>query len=276
MITICLAEEKGGVGKTTVALNLAAGFAERGLRVLVLDTDGQANLTIGFGLKKSGAFYNLIVRSDPDGEYTEWNDVLRVLPPEVYRRTKDDPGCLCVVPGNVETMNIVASTFDLHATYRRMREVEPYFDVALFDTSPTPSMLHGTLFLASDYVLYPTELDFYSISGLKSTMKNIERFSAMRPVQTGGEKGAIQNLGIIPTRTDESTDEHSQNLATLRNDYGDLVLPSLALRTAWREASGARTTIFRYADKKPSARKAADEMTRITDVLMERMGYVKA
>jgi chromosome partitioning protein len=273
MKVITLIQEKGGDGKTTMAINLAAGLAERGLRVLAIDTDGQANMTIGFGLNKQPGFYNLMVRSDPESEeYASWESILKILPPHAFRCTPADPGRLAIVPGNTETMNIASSIYDARTAYYRLQEVTEAFDVVIIDTSPTPSLLHGTLLIASDYVLFPTQVEYYSLSGLISTINSVRRFSTIRTDMEAG--GAIQMLGVIPNKVREGTVEHSENLKKLRELYGDRVWSPIALRTSWGEAATRRMSIFTYADKERSARHAAAEMYSVVDMVMEKIGYV--
>src|SRR5690606_712602 len=106
MKVITLSNEKGGVGKTTMATHVAAGLAVRGKRVLLIDADAQANATTGFGLDEEPGFYDLLVR------HAKWNEVLRVLTPEAYEPPDvKSKGLLAVLPGNGETQ-LIAQKID--------------------------------------------------------------------------------------------------------------------------------------------------------------------
>lgn len=248
MKVITLSNEKGGVGKTTMATHLAAGLAVRGQRVLLIDADAQANATTGFGLEEEPGFYDLLVRQ------AKWNEVLRVITPEAYEPpdTKSK-GLLAVLPGNGETQLIAQKIDNVYAINERLQQIENNIDVVIFDTSPTPSLLHGAIYMATDAILYPTLCEAYSLIGLMKTIGNRKRFSEMR-VQAGGKP--IELLGIIPTMFREKTVEHSENLRELREEFGTKIWDPLPLRIAWSEASTLRRPVFNVAPKNPASRDA--------------------
>jgi chromosome partitioning protein len=154
MKTVSLINEKGGVGKTTLAIHIAAGLAIRGSRVVLADADAQGHATVSMGLKKSPGLYDLLVRG------TAFREVLVPVNPERF----GVPGSPCkgqlyVVPSNVETRSIPIQISDAFAVVDRFRELENLVDVVVFDTSPTPSLLHGSIYLATDAIIYPTKCD---------------------------------------------------------------------------------------------------------------------
>jgi len=245
---VTLACEKGGVGKTTLATHLAAGLAIRGKRVLLVDADAQGHATFGLGLKNEPGFYDLLVRD------AEWKSVLRVVAPEVYEPpdTKSQ-GLLAVLPGNVETQLIAQKIDNAFLIAERLHEMDGYIDIVIFDTSPTPSLLHGAIYLATDALLYPTLCETYSLNGLVATIKHQERFSQQRRSATGRE---TLIMGIVPTMYRPKTVEHSENLAQLQQRYGELVWPPLPMRITWAEAVTMRHPVFSIAPQSAAAREA--------------------
>lgn len=249
MKVLTLANEKGGVGKTTTAVHLAAGLAVRGHRVLLIDADAQGHATFGLGLKNEPGLYELLVR---DG--TEWKDVLRVVQPESYEPPNQKAqGFLAVLPGNTETSFIAQKIDNTLAISGRLEELTDSIDVVIFDTSPTPSLLHGIIYLATDAIIYPTLCETYSLNGLLSTHRNLQQFSQQRERMTG--KGIV-NAGIVPNIFRPNTVEHSENLKALEKKFGDLVLSPMVMRITWSEAAALRRPVFAVAPESGAAQDA--------------------
>ncbi len=262
MKVITLSNEKGGVGKTTMATHIAAGLAVRGQRVLLIDADAQANATMSFGIEEEPGFYNLLVRN------AKWSDVLRIIAPEAYEPPDQKAkGILAVLPGNGETQLIAQKIDNVFSIKDHLRRLENNIDIVIFDTSPTPSLLHGAIYMATDAIIYPTMCETYSLVGLMKTIASRNRFSEMRE-QAGGNP--IEMLGIIPTMYRDKTIEHSENLRELREQFGDRVWNPLPLRIAWSEASTLRRPIFNIAPNNPAAR----DIWRIITNVEKALAYV--
>ena len=103
MITLAILNEKGGVGKTTLAVTVAAGLAARGRRVLLIDADAQGHATRALGLAKYPGLYELLVRE------ADYQDALRAVPSAKYGGIAGDASSLYVIGSNIETINIAAS-----------------------------------------------------------------------------------------------------------------------------------------------------------------------
>lgn len=265
MYVVTLANEKGGTGKTTVAITLAAGLAIRGLRVVVIDADGQGDATFALGLKKEPGFYDLLVRD------AAWKSVLKVLKPDVY--APDDAilndGLLGIVVGNEETQLISQRMDEPFLLAERLTEIESWCDVVIVDTSPTPSLLHGAIYLATDALLFPTECEAYSVKGLQATIRHMQGFRRQRQANGGSDIGIA---GILPVKYRAQTVEHSVNLDLLKQKYPDLVWLPVGDRIAWPESAKDRRPIFATHPNTP----ATAEAWRIVDHMMEVLGYVKA
>jgi len=249
MKVIVTANEKGGVGKTTVTVTAAAGLAQRGWRVLMVDADPQGHATSALGLEKYPGLYDLLVRG------ADYRDVVRPVPVERYGG--EGQGRLYVLGSNVETRHIASSISDAWALANRLKPLEGLFDVCLIDTSPTPSLLHAALYLAAQWVVYPTLLEHWSFDGLASS---IERQARVQ--QVNGASVA----GIVPVRARFTTLEHSENMAALRAAYGPLVWEAIPDSIVWAEAATFQMPVFVFAPEHPAsaaARQLVDRMEAI-------------
>ncbi|MGQ9887294.1 MAG: ParA family protein [Aggregatilineales bacterium] len=257
MKVITLLNEKGGVGKTTLATHLAAGLALRGRRVALVDADPQGHATVMCGLAKEPGLYNLLVREAP------FREVLRFVPPEQYRVADQQPsGQLFVIPSNVETRNIANSISDAFAVSDRLRELERSFDYVIFDTSPTPSLLHGSIYLATDAIIYPTKCEYLSFDGLVESINHRQAAQAYRDKWNLGD---IAVMGIVPTMFRTQTVEHSENLNELKKRFGKLVWPPIMQRTIWAEAATMRRPVFAIAPETKAASEAWALVNRVEE-----------
>lgn len=239
MQIITLVNEKGGVGKTTICATLAAGLAIMGAKVLVVDADPQGHAGATLNIPKGPGLYDLLVRG------AAFSDVIKVVPPEVYEHPlRAAEGQLLVIPSNVETRNIANSIGDAFEVSNRLRELDGIVDYIVVDTSPTPSLLHGSIYLATDWCLYPTTCEALGFDGLAESIRHRDVAGEAR---SKWNLPVINVMGIIPNMYRASTLEHRENLDTLRNQFGDLVWSPIPLRTIWAEAARVRRTVFSSA-----------------------------
>jgi len=236
LITITLLQEKGGVGKTTLATHLAAGLAIEGQRVILVDADAQANATLAMNVEEQPGLYDLLIRE------SAFTNVLRRISPEVY--TSEPPkGELLLVPSNIEARNIASMLPDVYAVRERFEELNGWADVVIIDTPPTPSLFHAAIYMATDAVIYPSTCESLSLAGLE---KSIGRLTANATYRAGSGQVPIQAVGIIPTMYRPTT-LHNVNLGHLKEEYGDLVWNPLPQRIIWSEAMQLRQTVFAFA-----------------------------
>ena len=261
MKTITLLNEKGGVGKTTCAIHIAAARAILGDRVLIIDSDPQGHCTTRLGLKESSGLYDLIVRD------AEWETVLRESSSEVWAGsyTVKGQGQLVVLPSNIETRLIPMAVDDITLLRERLKELQGHFDLVVIDTSPTPSLLQTMLYVATDLMVYPTQCQYLSLEGLGKSILHIKNLNAQRDVL--GLQAADLG-GVLPTMYEGRTDAHRHGMRMLEKGFGDKVLPALRALTSWREAEFEKKTIFAAA---PESQAEAD-MWAVVDVLNRKIG----
>lgn len=216
MKTITLLNEKGGVGKTTLATHIAAGLALKGNRVVLIDADAQGNSSSALGLEKEPGFYDLCVRN------ADWKDILRVVHPDVYSPPdSSSKGQLLAVPSNHESRLIGSAMSKRSVIRNRIRELSSAVNFIVIDTSPAPSLLNESILLATDYVLIPTDCEVFSASeGVPDSIDHITTASsALAEYNVEGSK----ILGIIPNKYRVKTVLHNEVLGALRETYGNLV-----------------------------------------------------
>lgn len=241
MKVITLLNEKGGVGKTTLAIHVAAGLAITGSRVVLIDADAQANATSLLGIRPRAALYNLMVRAgEPEGS---WQQNLEAVHPDVHGGPKNT--ALFVVPSNTETRLIPQAISDGFIVKKRVKEIEQMVDYVVIDTSPTPNLFHATILAGSDYVLIPTECAKASaVFGLAATVLHTNQTN--EKVQQYGVSG-VEVIGVIPTKYRGNTVAHSEMLDWLYNKYGDLVWDPINHSVVFDEASMVGQTLYAYA-----------------------------
>jgi len=203
---ISIANQKGGVGKTTTSINLAGALAELGYRVLCIDMDPQANLTVGLGISLSE------VRSS-------MSDVLsedRINLDEIVRAT-DFPG-LSVAPATLELASTEVELFTAIGREMGLRDALDgwagrQFDIVIIDCPPTLGLLTINALVASSRVIIPVQTQYYAIKGLTALIKVINTIKLKL-------NHDLEILGLLATFFDGRTVLAREMLENLR-ELGD-------------------------------------------------------
>lgn len=259
MKVITLLNEKGGVAKTTLSLHIAAGLAIRGQRVMLIDADAQANATTGLGLPERGGMYELLYRE------AEWADVLVEPHTDAYAGEHPVDGSLWVLPSDIQTRVIPLVIDEVTALSDRIDELSDLLDFVVIDTSPTPSLLHSMIYLASDYMVMPTQAEYGSLSGLAKSAGRVSKLQSLRKAQV---LPATKLAGVVPTMYRGRTSAHQHGLEHLTERFGNKVYKPVAERIAWAEAGYAKQTLYAYAPDSP----ATLDAWAVTDRVAESVG----
>ena len=245
--TITIANQKGGVGKTTTAVNLAHGLVLEGKRVLLVDLDPQGQCATILGLKQEPGVFNLLVAEQPIAQVT---------------RTTDRQG-LFVVLGNSKTATaqtvISVQRSPVSYTYKKivLPASEDNYDYLIIDTPPSVGELQVQSLWASDGVLIPCSVDYLASDGVFSIIETLNRIG-----QEFDWKGSV--LGILPTFYDNVTRESKATLRDLRDNFDQLVLRKIHRATILRECAVEGKTIYELA---PASR-AAKQYSRLVESVL--------
>lgn len=212
--TIVVANQKGGVGKTTTAINLSASLAELGQKVLIIDMDPQGNATSGVGVEKEdteNTVYELLL-----GQCTIEDCMIK----EVYEN-------LCLLPSNI---NLAAAEIELidieekeYILKKEVAKVKDNFDFIIIDCPPSLSMLTVNSMCASDTVLVPIQCEYYALEGLTQLMHTInlvrERLNPDLEIE-----------GVVFTMYDARTNLSLQVVENVKNNLNQTIYKTIIPR----------------------------------------------
>lgn len=258
---IVIANQKGGVGKTTTAINLAAACAMQGKKTLLVDLDPQSNSSLSFiePERVNGGSYELFTELDKSFDSFVYETNIPKLN---------------LVPARINLAKLEAKLIgDFDAAFRlrdRIEQIRSSYDLILIDTPPTLGLITVNALVAANYVLIPIQSSYFALEGTDDLLETIEKVRS-RP------NPELSLLGVLVTLFDRRTALSKDVEAHIRNVFGDKTFKTVITRSVRLEESPAhKKPIFTYAPKSSGALEYESLSKEVLKRVKERIAHGRA
>ena len=230
---VAVFNHKGGTGKTTTSVHLAAGLALAGHRVLLVDTDGQGNIAASLGLKAERTLYHVIVMGL---DYRQ--AVINARPGlDVLLSNETLAAAELYIAGQRQRDRILEA---------RLSKAREHYDFVVVDCSPSLSLMNQNALVLADAVLCPVACDFLSLYGVRQVLRTIKQVNRLL-------SHPVKLWGVLPTMYDARARICKESIETLKEHFKDSCLEPVHYAIRAKEAPAQGKTLFEYAPGSPAA-----------------------
>lgn len=250
MIRLVTSNQKGGVGKTTTTTVLARHLADRGLRVLVIDTDPQGSVASILGLKPQNHLHQFIVHN--------------IRFPDCVVSAHPNIDVLCSNRETVETESLLMGRMGREMTFKiSFIPLDEAYDAVLVDVAPSINLLQSCALVYTERLLIPVTMDPLSLQGAAASLETAKMLNGLF-------RSNIQPVGLLPVMVDRRlglTDLVLKALDTMSETYGIPLLPPIRVDSTVTKATRAKKFLVDYDPKC----KAVEDYTTAFDQLYEQL-----
>ena len=250
MIKLVIANQKGGVAKTTTSLSVARAFAERGLKVLLIDTDSQGSLATALGLKVTNSLYHFLISN------YRFKDCILPAHPNIdvlcsTRETIEAEGILTPRPGRELIFQVT------------LAPVEKDYDVIMIDVAPSITLLQSCAMMYTQQVVIPLTMDPLSLQGAFAAIQSSRSLNTLF-------KASVRPAAILPVMVDrrlQMTDLIFESIQAISEEHGIPVLHSIRTDSTVQKATRSKKFLLDFDPKC----KAVEDYRIASDQLLEHL-----